>query len=68
MLEDLFPSWEPARREAHFYALRCLAHRLRKFGFEEIVNRLDTPSKIALASLVHEPMASALRKEVEHGR
>ena len=60
-LEPLFPDWEPARREAHFYALRCVAHRLRKFGFEEIVNRMDPATQWLLSSMVHEPMATALR-------
>lgn len=51
------------KAEAHLYALRCLAHRLRKFGFEPIVNRLDSASKLLLSDMVHEPLASALRRE-----
>lgn len=51
------------KAEAHQYALRCMAHRLRKFGFEPIVNRLDSPSKLLLSGMVHEPLASALRRE-----
>lgn len=62
---SLFPEWERARYDANFYALRCLAHRLRKFGFEEVVNKLDPRSQVLLATLVHEPLSSALMREAE---
>jgi len=58
-------TWEPARCDAHWYALDCLAHRLRKFGFEPIVNRLDAQSLRLLATMAHEPMATACRREAD---
>lgn len=56
---NLWPEWSEARKLAHTYAIRCLAHRLRKFGFEDFVNDLDARSLVVLAFMVHEPMASA---------
>jgi hypothetical protein len=57
--------WEQARKDAHMYALRCIAHRMRKFGFEPLLNRLDAPSLRILAGIVHEPLASACRREAD---
>lgn len=58
-----FDSWEKPRKEAHTYAMRCVAHRMRKFGFENLLNRMDADSLRMLADMVHEPLASACRRE-----
>lgn len=57
--ERLWPSWPKQKRLAHIYALRCMAHRFRKFGFEESINLIDPRSLMIFAMCVHEPMASA---------
>ena len=57
--ERLWPDWTPAKRLAHTYALRCMGHRFRKFGFEPSVNLLDPKSLLIFGLCVHEPMASA---------
>jgi hypothetical protein len=60
-------TWEPQRVQAHTYALQCIAHRVRKFGFEPLLNRLDAASQRQLATMVHEPLASALIREAANG-
>lgn len=61
----LWPDWPLQKRRAHVYALRCMAHRFRKFGFEESVNILDPKSLLVFGLCVHEPMASAaIRKAI----
>lgn len=54
-------AWHDANR----YGLQCLAHRLRKFGWEPCINNLDRESLRQLATMVHEPLASACRRESE---
>jgi hypothetical protein len=61
--EQIWPDWTPHKRWAQMYALRCLSHRVRKFGFEEVINRLDTKSLVAFSLMAHEPLASACRRE-----
>lgn len=58
-----WPDWTPHKQRAQMYALRCLSHRVRKFGFEEVLNRLDGRSLAVLSVIVHEPLASACRRE-----
>ncbi len=60
--KELWPTWGQHKINAHTYALRCMAHRVRKFGFEDAVNLLDPKSLIYFAMCVHEPMASACIK------
>lgn len=62
-MRALFPERDLAWFDANFYMIRCLAQRLRKWGFEPVVNKLDAQSMYCLATLVHEPLASALRRE-----
>lgn len=62
-MRALFPAWDQAKFDANFYVIRCMAQRLRKWGFEPIVNKFDAQSMYCLATLVHEPLASALRRE-----
>lgn len=58
MHNKFWPDWNPTKRLAHYYAIKCMAHRVRKFGFEESVNLLD-PRSLALFGLcVHEPFAT----------
>ncbi len=56
--EILWPDWTAHRRRAHIYAIRVMAHRIRKFGFEECVNSLDPKSLLIFGLCVHEPFAS----------
>lgn len=62
-IKHIWPEWPVNKRRAHFYALRCIGHRLRKFGFEKSVNMLDARSMLALALMAHKPMSDALRDE-----
>jgi hypothetical protein len=59
LAKELWPDWSDTKRSAHYYAIRCMGHRFRKFGFEESVNMLDPKSLLVFAMCVHEPMASA---------
>lgn len=61
--ETIWPDWTPNKRRAQFYALRCMGHRMRKFGFEPVINRLDARSLLCLGIIAHEPMASACQAE-----
>ncbi len=63
MTAELYPEHRGAWHAAHYYGLRCLAHRLRKFGWEPCVGTLDARSLRILATMVHEPLASACRRE-----
>jgi hypothetical protein len=60
--KELWPTWGDHKKNAHTYALCCMAHRFRKFGFESSVNMLDPRSMIYFSMCVHEPMASACIK------
>ncbi len=33
-----WPDWSEVRRACRIYSLQCVAHRLRKFGFEPQIN------------------------------
>lgn len=57
--DTLWSEWPVNKRRAQFYALRCMSHRFRKFGFEKSVNLLDAKSLLCLGMISHEPMASA---------
>lgn len=61
--DKVWPDWTAHKRLAHMYALRCLSHRVRKFGFEELLNRLDAKSLAVFSTIAHEPLASACRRE-----
>lgn len=63
--DKLWAEWPPNKRRAQFYALRCMSHRLRKFGFEKSVNLLDAKSLLCLGIISHEPMASACIAEAK---
>lgn len=43
-----------------FWRMRCLAHRLIEFGWEESVKRLSAPEALCLASIVPPQMHDAL--------
>lgn len=58
-------TWEQPRKDAHMYAMRCVAHRVRKFGFEPLLNKMDPESLRMLAGMVHEPLAQACRREAD---
>lgn len=45
------------------YALRCCAHRLRKFGFESHVNHYSAIELRALSTMVGEVAAPGLLRE-----
>ena len=57
--DTLRSEWPPNKRRAQFYALRCMSHRFRKFGFEKSVNLLDAKSLLCIGLISHEPMSSA---------
>ena len=61
--DKLWAEWPPNKRRAQFYALRCMSHRFRKFGFEESINLLDAKSLLCLSMISHEPMATACKYE-----
>ncbi len=46
-----------------WYRIRCIAHRLRKFGFESGVNHLSAEDLLALATMMPEAQAETLRAE-----
>lgn len=66
--DTLWADWPKNKRRAQFYALHCMSHRLRKFGFEKSVNLLDARSLLCLGIISHQPMgaaciAEAIRKD-----
>ena len=68
----LFPEWPINKRCGLVYALRCQAHRLRKFGFEAQINLYSPRELVLLATLLPDYafekfLEEALRRaEVEH--
>lgn len=61
--ESLFPDENPIRRACIEYRLRCISHRLRKFGFESSINRLTARELLLMTTLVYPHQADALRRE-----
>jgi hypothetical protein len=47
-----------------FYRMLCIAHRLRKFGFENQINDLDNEELGQLAVLVYPHQKAAIEREI----
>jgi len=53
----------PVQAAIRWYRIRCIAHRLRKFGFERGINLLSKEDLIALATMMPEAQAQILMEE-----
>lgn len=56
---DLFPEDNDQQFACRVFAMRCIAHRLKKWGFESGLNLLSPEDKFLLSSLF-----DGLQKEV----
>lgn len=64
-LRSLFPEDDDLRFTLRCFAIRCVSHRLRKFGFERHVNHYDSRELRILASMMPPYQAEAILAEAE---
>lgn len=62
-LRALFPEDDDLRFTLRCFAIRCVSHRLRKFGFERHVNHYDSRELRILASMMPPFQADAILAE-----
>ncbi len=60
----LYPGLNSGQIGIRLYALRCIAHRLRKFGFEDGINLLTPADLAVLASYMQGEQRKVLNEEV----
>lgn len=58
-----WPEWSQVKRACRLYCLQCVAHRLRKFGFEPQINCYSGREIAMLAMLLPPVQRDVLARE-----